>query len=223
MIRRPPRSTRTDTLLPYTTLFRSITHSVGQYAAGKGEEQARRFGKEERLNLISGHVAHSKKTGIGKLHLESDAVGRLRLHIDLQQHFEYVIGKLIGTDVELNVDLGLPLPLINRGRIGVFEVKVLHILGNKPNLRHSVRAIDQCFVSVDSACFFGHLPSFNFCSGLMRNMPTGPGPLFLPARLPGGAGKGNAAIMQDGWKDRRSAFETGVKHAYVEGSQILEV
>src|SRR3546814_5713502 len=95
------------------------------------------------LNVISGHVAHSKKTGIGKLHLESDAVGRLRLHIDLQQHFEYVIGKLIGTDVELNVDLGLPLPLINRGRIGVFEGKVLHILGNKPNLRHSVRAIDR--------------------------------------------------------------------------------
>src|SRR3546814_3504561 len=87
---------------------------------------------------------------------------------------DLVIGKLIGTDVELNVDLGLPLPLINRGRIGVFEGKVLHILGNKPNLRHSVRAIDQCFVSVDSACFFGHLPSFNFCSCLMRHMNTGP-------------------------------------------------
>src|SRR3546814_8988475 len=27
MIRRPPRSTRTDTLLPYTTLFRSHGHS----------------------------------------------------------------------------------------------------------------------------------------------------------------------------------------------------
>src|SRR3546814_4816646 len=26
MIRRPPRSTRTDTLLPYTTLFRSFRH-----------------------------------------------------------------------------------------------------------------------------------------------------------------------------------------------------
>src|SRR3546814_10286686 len=26
MIRRPPRSTRTDTLFPYTTLFRAITH-----------------------------------------------------------------------------------------------------------------------------------------------------------------------------------------------------
>src|SRR3546814_4681799 len=27
MIRRPPRSTRTDTLFPYTTLFRSIEHA----------------------------------------------------------------------------------------------------------------------------------------------------------------------------------------------------
>src|SRR3546814_9059110 len=29
MIRRPPRSTRTDTLFPYTTLFRSIERVVG--------------------------------------------------------------------------------------------------------------------------------------------------------------------------------------------------
>src|SRR3546814_9475690 len=32
MIRRPPRSTRTDTLLPYTTLFRSLMHAVGRIA-----------------------------------------------------------------------------------------------------------------------------------------------------------------------------------------------
>src|SRR3546814_4231860 len=32
MIRRPPRSTRTDTLFPYTTLFRSL---LDAYAAGK--------------------------------------------------------------------------------------------------------------------------------------------------------------------------------------------
>src|SRR3546814_8710787 len=29
MIRRPPRSTRTDTLFPYTTLFRSVEEGVG--------------------------------------------------------------------------------------------------------------------------------------------------------------------------------------------------
>src|SRR3546814_4359936 len=34
MIRRPPRSTRTDTLFPYTTLFRS---PVGQIALDKAE------------------------------------------------------------------------------------------------------------------------------------------------------------------------------------------
>src|SRR3546814_4771219 len=28
MIRRPPRSTRTDTLFPYTTLFRSLTRTA---------------------------------------------------------------------------------------------------------------------------------------------------------------------------------------------------
>src|SRR3546814_14913008 len=30
MIRRPPRITRTDTLLPYTTLFRSARHEYGR-------------------------------------------------------------------------------------------------------------------------------------------------------------------------------------------------
>src|SRR3546814_17216176 len=34
MIRRPPRSTRTDTLFPYTTLFRSGLFSSGQPLAG---------------------------------------------------------------------------------------------------------------------------------------------------------------------------------------------
>src|SRR3546814_8690730 len=42
MIRRPPRSTRTDTLFPYTTLFRSAVQAgllIGQrFAAGHGHE-----------------------------------------------------------------------------------------------------------------------------------------------------------------------------------------
>src|SRR3546814_10741443 len=43
MIRRPPRSTRTDTLLPYTTLFRSRARSV--QAAGQRD---RRFARGAR-------------------------------------------------------------------------------------------------------------------------------------------------------------------------------
>src|SRR3546814_14418506 len=42
MIRRPPRSTRTDTLFPYTTLFRSI---------GAFVEDAIHLGPETRLTL----------------------------------------------------------------------------------------------------------------------------------------------------------------------------
>src|SRR3546814_2436954 len=33
MIRRPPRSTRTDTLFPYTTLFRSLQRIADHHAA----------------------------------------------------------------------------------------------------------------------------------------------------------------------------------------------
>src|SRR3546814_4978781 len=39
MIRRPPRSTRTDTLFPYTTLFRSVDERHRQDIAAQHEEQ----------------------------------------------------------------------------------------------------------------------------------------------------------------------------------------
>src|SRR3546814_18977357 len=45
MIRRPPRSTRTDTLFPYTTLFRSQGHAEAEGEAaedGAGPAEARR-------------------------------------------------------------------------------------------------------------------------------------------------------------------------------------
>src|SRR3546814_10887550 len=37
MIRRPPRATRTDSLFPYTTLFRSATQPLGQQDSGRGD------------------------------------------------------------------------------------------------------------------------------------------------------------------------------------------
>src|SRR3546814_2199632 len=38
MIRRPPRSTRTDTLFPYTTLFRSREHDLAGASPARGVE-----------------------------------------------------------------------------------------------------------------------------------------------------------------------------------------
>src|SRR3546814_4290587 len=54
MIRRPPRSTRTDTLFPYTTLFRSAGGQQGGEAQGRGAAQ----------NLAPGNGA--AKCGFGK-------------------------------------------------------------------------------------------------------------------------------------------------------------
>src|SRR3546814_7346471 len=42
MIRRPPRSTRTDTLFPYTTLFRSSIRRRRDAAIGQGHDRVRR-------------------------------------------------------------------------------------------------------------------------------------------------------------------------------------
>src|SRR3546814_3071495 len=64
MIRRPPRSTRTDTLLPYTTLFRSQENNILAiitikirtffYKNRSGESVMRAIGRQARLNIISG-------------------------------------------------------------------------------------------------------------------------------------------------------------------------
>src|SRR3546814_3221301 len=52
MIRRPPRSTRTDTLFPYTTLFRSV-HHAGAGLFAKLLDQARGyFGHDSVLSFI---------------------------------------------------------------------------------------------------------------------------------------------------------------------------
>src|SRR3546814_11250183 len=58
MIRRPPRSTRTDTLFPYTTLFRSSPYRA-----------ASRSASPRRITLASAHVdvapeAHGRGAGI---------------------------------------------------------------------------------------------------------------------------------------------------------------
>src|SRR3546814_13104871 len=58
MIRRPPRSTRTDTLFPYTTLFRSpVARGQAGYelADAKGRQRALRRGidrRDEQLRLV---------------------------------------------------------------------------------------------------------------------------------------------------------------------------
>src|SRR3546814_5525965 len=67
MVRRPPRSTRTDTLCPYTTLFRS--RGEAEYAAAQGA--VRRIAREGRkyglgLMLVSQRPADVESTVIAQ-------------------------------------------------------------------------------------------------------------------------------------------------------------
>src|SRR3546814_8321359 len=51
MIRRPPRSTRTDTLFPYTTLFRSRLRSTGRQRLSRFVRGRRRWCGGDRWHL----------------------------------------------------------------------------------------------------------------------------------------------------------------------------
>src|SRR3546814_9530111 len=73
MIRRPPRSTRTDTLVPYTTLFRSNLALVGQRPRGIGGVgsamviRCRMVVPVQRFGECRGHIAlrHGSEMGDG--------------------------------------------------------------------------------------------------------------------------------------------------------------
>src|SRR3546814_3585704 len=74
MIRRPPRSTRTDTLFPYTTLFRSrisqadygaeaLVADINQESARLGREAADKFAAQDgRRRFVAGAVGPTNKT-----------------------------------------------------------------------------------------------------------------------------------------------------------------
>src|SRR3546814_12155189 len=67
MIRRPPRSTRTDTLFPYTTLFRSyvdLGHHVVELRPVSGVETLLdRFRQPPTIMIVDGKAAGARKPG----------------------------------------------------------------------------------------------------------------------------------------------------------------
>src|SRR3546814_5383933 len=83
MIRRPPRSTRTDTLFPYTTLFRSLEQCP------EGTHGARQFLALQERHAVLGHQDAAGREATLRLAVESlaeqhlagaDRVGRIDQH-----------------------------------------------------------------------------------------------------------------------------------------------
>src|SRR3546814_2671980 len=67
MIRRPPRSTRTDTLFPYTTLFRSAAGAAQCGARSLGTERHRAEGPDRRSRQAAQHRARRQGPGAGAI------------------------------------------------------------------------------------------------------------------------------------------------------------
>src|SRR3546814_18223399 len=68
MIRRPPRSTRTDTLFPYTTLFRSCGSAARHASQQRGIRRVHRLsGQDHRLCRQPG-VEDRKSTRLNSSH-----------------------------------------------------------------------------------------------------------------------------------------------------------
>src|SRR3546814_8937091 len=89
MIRRPPRSTRTNTLFPYTTLFRSIVQVVAEHGGSGGDGIGlcgwRRFSQNLcRLNPLPYRIRTTPSvSGIG------EARGRTRIEWRLSRSEEH--------------------------------------------------------------------------------------------------------------------------------------
>src|SRR3546814_12023352 len=96
MIRRPPRSTRTDTLFPYTTLFRS---HVGLLAVSKTQsaDAIRALASAGQRAFGENYVqeAASKQDALRELTIEWHLIGHLQSNKarDAAQRFDWEIGR----------------------------------------------------------------------------------------------------------------------------------
>src|SRR3546814_2584808 len=88
MIRRPPRSTRTDTLFPYTTLFRSLRQRIGPEVerldtlldADRESDRLRRPGT---LDAIGAELAADARIEDGEFLLAAREGRRIDIVIDV--------------------------------------------------------------------------------------------------------------------------------------------
>src|SRR3546814_11907874 len=80
MIRRPPRSTRTDTLFPYTTLFRSVAR------ADLGADRAGMLGPLKNAAMRLGIPRRAKFEGFLSNRLGPQLGGRVVVHPERLQH-----------------------------------------------------------------------------------------------------------------------------------------
>src|SRR3546814_11700273 len=108
MIRRPPRSTRTDTLFPYTTLFRSVGITQGLSVLNstqEGDTPASRIGADGQFTSFN---AWANWTGdiIGPITARLEAAGQLTSSPFLAINQIAIVGSYFGRAYVITDQLG---------------------------------------------------------------------------------------------------------------------
>src|SRR3546814_8574181 len=132
MIRRPPRTTRTDTLFPYTTLFRSLL-LLARIAA---RQRPGRVGARLQLDQL---LAHGAERGLAVAGHDAVIHDRQRMHEDGSMDIEQVAVRVPHRRQPLRVrseEHTSELQSLMRISYPVFELKKKHSHNNIPNQSH---------------------------------------------------------------------------------------
>src|SRR3546814_350199 len=128
MIRRPPRSTRTDTLFPYTTLFRSVELVGGQRTAPETIERAKAI-----YTALGMHPLHIKK--------EIEAFVADRLLEAVWRACLWLVTDGIATTAEIDDAIRYGFGL-RWAQMGIFET--YRIAGGEAGMRHFMAQFGPC-------------------------------------------------------------------------------
>src|SRR3546814_18276177 len=97
MIRRPPRSTRTDTLFPYTTLFRSSDTRVPGSRVQHLDIRRGPLERHFRLATLVIHTAGTRHSEVSLSGLDAGDAERLRDHLARQTDDDRSEERRVGT------------------------------------------------------------------------------------------------------------------------------
>src|SRR3546814_7530167 len=83
MIRLPPRSTRSDTLFPYTTLFRSAFLAAHRHDDGEGAERHDHVDRHVEDDAGNAGLGAGRQADQGKAHMTDGGIGHQPLDVAL--------------------------------------------------------------------------------------------------------------------------------------------
>src|SRR3546814_3424910 len=123
MLRRPPRSTRTDTLFPYTTLFRSGI-AFRPFIIGGHQERNRRAGTEN----VAGIVGMGQAAGWAHKHREPERSEEHTSELQSLMRISYAVFCFKKKTNKINTTMHISHHLINQPMLQHHTITSLSVI-----------------------------------------------------------------------------------------------